>query len=102
MKIPTFSEVDIVAHIDEPTEGGTWLLEGRSVNLLETSVARAFVSLQSNTVVVKLLNSRSEEAIVCKNSKIASMELLEEADLPATAVGCIEKSQPSSEQEAGI
>ena len=100
VKIPTFSEVDIVAHIDKPTEGGTWLLEGRSVNLVEPSVARALVSPQSNTVVVQFLNHMSEEATMYKNSKITSMELLEEADLPATAVGCIEKRQPSSEQEA--
>ena len=102
MKIPPFSEVDIVAHIDKPTEGGTWLLEGRSVNLLEPSVARALVSPQSNTVVVHFLYQRSEEATVYKNSKIASMELLEEADLPATAVGCIDKRQPSLEQEAAL
>ena len=102
MKIPPFSEVEIVAHVDEPTEGGPWLLEGRSVNPLEPSVARALVSPQSNTVVVHFLNHRSEEATGCKNSKIAFMELLEEADLPAIAVGCIEKRQPSSEQEATL
>ena len=47
MKIPPFSEVDTVAHIDGPTEGGTWLLEGRSVNPLEPCAARALVSPQS-------------------------------------------------------
>ena len=102
VKIPTFSEVDIVAHIDEPTESGTWLSEGRSMNPLEPCVARAFVGQQSNTVVVNILNHTSEETTVCKNGKIASMELLEEADPPATAVGCIKKSQLSLEQEAGL
>ena len=91
MKIPPFSEVDIVAYIDEPTEGGTWLLEGRSVNPLEPNVARALVSPHSKTVLVHFLNHRSEEATMYKNSRIASMELLKEADLPR---------QPSLEQEA--
>ena len=51
-KIPPFSEVDIVGHIDKPAEGGTLLLEGRSANPLELGVARALVSTLSNTVVV--------------------------------------------------
>ena len=65
------------------------------MNPPEPSVARALVYPQSITMVVNFLNHRSEEATVCKNSKTASMKLLEEADLPATAVGCIKKSQPS-------
>ena len=72
------------------------------MNHLEFSVARALVSPQSNTMVVHFLNHTSEEATVYKNSKIAFMELLDEADLPATVVGCIEKRQPSSEQEAAL
>ena len=57
------------------------------------------MSPEFNKVVVHFLNHRFEEATVYKNSEITSIEILKEADLPATAVGCIEKGQPSPDQE---
>ena len=64
------------------------------MNFLEFSVSRALVSPKFYMVVVHFLNHRLEETTVYKKCKIASMELLEVADLPATSV---KKRQPSLE-----
>ena len=75
--IPPNSEVEVIARLSQPVEGGTWLLEKAPGERHAACVARAVVSPQSDQVVVGLLNPRPEPVNLYKGSRIATLEPVE-------------------------
>ena len=100
VKIPPFSELEVLAHIEGPMGEGNWILEGISGDHSGALVARALVNPASNQVVVRLLNYQPEHVTVFEKSKIASMEKVEELDPPKTTIGSIGQEAATPEQEA--
>lgn len=96
VKIPPYSELEVFGRIEGE---GAWLLEGNRENS-EALVARALVSPMTDQVVERLLNYQPEEVTVFENSKITSMELVDELVLPETTVGSIQSAEITPEQEA--
>ena len=54
----------------------------------------------SNQVMERLLNYQPEHVTVFEKSKIASVEKVEELDLPTTTIGSIGQEAATPEQEA--
>lgn len=88
-----------MGRIEETVGEGAWLLEGNRENS-EALVARALVSPMTDQVVVRLLNYQPEEVTVFENSKIASIELVDELVLSETTVGSVQSAEITTEQEA--
>lgn len=74
LKIPPFSEVEVMAKVKGDIEEGTWLLEECTSKSLPIRVARAVVNPMSSTVPIQLLNLSSATATVFKDMKVATVE----------------------------
>ena len=73
-EIPPWSEVEVIASIEQPGLQGTWLLDQSTQKRRAASVARALVQVVSGQVRVRLLNSRAETVTVYAGLEIATLE----------------------------
>ena len=74
LRIPPFSEMEVMAKVDGEIHEGTWLLEECKSRNLPVRVARALVSPVTTTVPVRLLNLSSDTTVVFKGTKVATVE----------------------------
>ena len=91
IQVPPMSEIEVMAKVESGGNTGTWLLEGKSSKGLSVQVANALVCPSSQRVPVRLLNPHSELATVHKNTRIATLEpLQEQTDESATEISAIQ------------
>ena len=84
LRIPPFSEMEVMAKVDGEIHEGTWLLEECKSRNLPVRVARALVSPVTTTVPVRLLNLSSETTVVFKGTKVATVEEYDTVPIGAT------------------
>ena len=87
ISIPPNREVEVMAHLSQPVQGGMWLLEEAPAKCHAACVARAVVCPQSDQVVVRLLNPRPEPVKVHRETHIATLEPVEGPITVATVHG---------------
>ena len=53
IELPPCSEVEVIAHVELPIEGGTWLMEGMQEKQGAACVARVLVTPNSDRVRIR-------------------------------------------------
>ena len=96
LEIQPWSEVEIIASIEQPGVQGTWLLEESTRKRPAASVARALVQVVSGQVPVRLLNARAETITVYAGSEIATLEQME---VPVESIQTVTSSYTSTVDE---
>ena len=99
LKIPPFSEMEVMAKVKGDVEKGTWLLEECTSRGLPIRVARAVVNPVSSTVPLRLLNLSSDTTTVFKDTKVATVEKCEMSPVPVVNTNH-GGGQPSPSQES--
>ena len=74
VRIPAFSEKEVVARIDKPLREGVWLLEGDNSGRLPVSIANALVNTTSPCVPMRILNNQPESVVLFKGTKVGTVE----------------------------
>ena len=73
VEVPAYSELEVMACLEEPVEGGTWLLENSIVRPAGVITARALVHPTADGIPVRLVNFSSESVTVHAGKTIATM-----------------------------
>ena len=76
--IPASSEMEVRARICSTTKG-LWLVEGNEANQSPVCVARALVTIQYETVPLRVVNTGLTPTTLYKNSRIATAEQINES-----------------------
>ena len=86
VRVPAFSEVEIMATARDASNSETWLMEPLPQEKIRTPilVARSVVHPESDTVPVRLLNLSADAVTIYKGKKIAEMETIEGANIEET------------------
>ena len=109
VRVPAFSEVEIMAIARDALNSETWLMEPLPQEKIRTPVfvARAVVRPESDTVPVRLLNLSADTVTIYKGKKIAEMETVKGANIEETntetvsavsSSGCIEATTELEEE----
>ena len=77
IEVPAYSEIEVMACLEEPTSGETWLLENVVSKQTPIIVARALVQPTPTHVPVRLLNPMSESIIMYAGKEVATIERVE-------------------------
>ena len=99
IELPPCSEVEVIAHVEPPIEGGTWLMEGMQEKRGAACVARALVTPNSDRVRIRLLNPRNEAVKVYRRSEVATLELIDEPSLPEAGISGVTAEPVSPEKQ---
>ena len=96
VRIPAFSEKEVVARIDKPLREGVWLLEGDNSGHLPVSIANALVNTTSPCVPMRILNNQPESVVLFKGTKVGTVEQApEKPPLACTPVAGVELTTES-------
>ena len=83
VRVPAFSEVEIMATARDASNSETWLMEPLPQEKIRSPVlvARSVVHPESDTVPVRLLNLSADTVTIYKGKKIAEMETIKGANI---------------------
>ena len=98
LRIPPFSEMEVMAKVRSDIGEGTWLLEECASKSLPIHVARAVVNPKSSTVPVRLLNLSSATATVFKDTKVAIVEKCEMSPISVVNADTAEERTPQPQE----
>ena len=108
VRVPAFSEVEIMATARDASNSETWLMEPLPREKIRTPilVARSVVHLESETVPVRLLNLSADAVTIYKGKKIAGIETIKGANIEemntetvsAVSSGCIKATTELEEE----
>ena len=84
LTIPPRSEIEVMAHIHSE-EKGTWLLEGTIIKKLSIYVSRILTVPRNQSVPIRIVNLDTVAVTLCKNTKIATAELISDEDICSTS-----------------
>jgi len=81
VRVPAFSEMEVMAtaRVSEPK--GDWILEGEPREKVPVMAARAVVSPDAGILPVRLLNPGAEPATVYEGTQIAHLETVGDSDV---------------------
>ena len=96
VEIPPYSEMEVLARVDESCEG-EWLLEESSKTRAPVAVARSLVRVTNSNVPVLILNPRAEPVTLYAGTGIAVLERVESPEGSVNVVDNTIVTEPEEE-----
>ena len=93
MRIPAYSEMEMMANLEQPSGPGLWLVEGTG-GTNPVMVARAVVDDPKHQIPVRVLNPSNKVVTLYRGKTIASLQQVEEASGLSVSAAQLQSESP--------